>query len=260
MLLTLLAPVLAASPAFLAVSAPLWTLPSDGTANFLMLVRWLHFLAGITWVGLLYFFNLVNVPFMKEMDSVTKGKIIPSLLPRALWWFRWGAVVTVLMGLIYFESYARTDAHNGSAKHGLVMGSFFLIWTAVWASSFVLTCVIKIDKGPVLAVLVAIVVLLGCYCFLALNNHGWESNHTLAISLGGGIGWVMMLNVWGVIWRFQKKIIAWTKANAANGTPIPDAAKALARQAFLASRTNAWLSLPMLFLMGASSHYPMFGR
>ena len=158
------------------------------------------------------------------------------------------------------ESRFRTDAHNGSAKHGLVMGSFFLIWTAVWASSFVLTCVIKIDKGPVLAVLVAIVVLLGCYCFLALNNHGWESNHTLAISLGGGIGWVMMLNVWGVIWRFQKKIIAWTKANAANGTPIPDAAKALARQAFLASRTNAWLSLPMLFLMGASSHYPMFGR
>jgi uncharacterized membrane protein len=140
------------------------------------------------------------------------------------------------------------------------MGSFFLIWTAVWAVLFVLTCVVKINKGPVLAVLVALVVLLGCYCFLALNNHGWESNHTLATGLGGGMGWVMMLNVWGVIWRFQKKIIGWTKANAANGTAIPDAAKTLARQAFLASRTNAWLSLPMLFLMGASSHYSMFGR
>jgi uncharacterized membrane protein len=252
----MLSTLLAASPAFLAVLAPLWTLPSDGSTNFLMLVRWLHFLAGTTWVGLLYFFNLVNVPFMKEMDSATKGKIVPSLMPRALWWFRWGAVVTVLMGLIYFENYARTDAHNGAAKHGSVMGSFLVIWTAAWAVLFVLTCVVKIDKGPVLAVLVSIVVLLGCYFFLALNNHGWESNHTLAIGLGGGIGWVMMLNVW----RFQKKIIAWTKANAANGTPIPDAAKTLARQAFLASRTNAYLSLPMLFLMGASSHYPMFGR
>ncbi len=249
-----------ASTLLFAVSTPLWNLPSDFNTNFLMLLRWLHFLAGVTWIGLLYFFNLVNVPFMKEMDAATKGKVVPSLMPKALWWFRWGAVLTVLMGLIYFESYARTDAHNGAASSGTVMASFFLIWTAVWAILFVLTCVVKIDKGPVLAVLVAVVVLLACYCFLSLNNHGWESNHTLAIGLGGGMGWVMMLNVWGIIWRFQKKIIGWTKDNAANGTAIPDASKALARQAFLASRTNAYLSLPMLFLMGASSHYPMFGR
>jgi uncharacterized membrane protein len=70
----------------------------------------------------------------------------------------------------------------------------------------------------------------------------------------------MMLNVWGVIWRIQKRIIAWTADNAANGTPMPDKAKAMARQAFLMSRTNFWLSFPMLFLMGAASHYPMFGK
>ncbi len=64
-----------------------------------MLLRWIHLLAGITWVGLLYFFNLVNVPFMKELDAATKGKIMPGLMLRALWWFRWGAVVTVLAGL-----------------------------------------------------------------------------------------------------------------------------------------------------------------
>ena len=96
--------------------------------------------------------------------------------------------------------------------------------------------------------------------FLRFNDHGWESNRLLAIGIGGGMGWMMMLNVWGVIWRMQKRIIQWTADNAANGTPMPDKAKYLARQAFLTSRANFWLSFPMLFLMGAASHYPMFGK
>ena len=96
--------------------------------------------------------------------------------------------------------------------------------------------------------------------FLRFNDHGWEGNRLLAIGLGGGMGWVMMLNVWGVIWRAQKKIIKWTADNAANGTPIPDKAKYLARQGLLTSYANFVLSFPMLFLMGAASHYPMFVR
>jgi uncharacterized membrane protein len=70
---------------------------------------------------------------------------------------------------------------------------------------------------------------------------------------------IMLLNVWGIIWRNQKKIIAWTKDNATKGTPVPAESATLARQAFLASRTNFWLSIPMLFFMGAASHYPIFG-
>jgi uncharacterized membrane protein len=70
---------------------------------------------------------------------------------------------------------------------------------------------------------------------------------------------IMLLNVWGIIWRNQKKIIAWTKDNATKGTPVPPESAMLARQAFLASRTNFWLSIPMLFFMGAASHYPIFG-
>jgi uncharacterized membrane protein len=117
-----------------------------------------------------------------------------------------------------------------------------------------------LDHGAVLAVIYSVIVLAACGLFLRLNNHGWESNNLLAIGLGGGMGWVMMLNVWGVIWRAQKKIIRWTTDNAANGTPIPEKAKYLARQAFLTSRANFVLSFPMLFLMGAASHYPLFGR
>ena len=77
-----------------------------------MLLRWVHLVAGITWVGLLYFFNLVNVPFMKELDASTKGKIMPGLMMRALWWFRWSAVVTVLAGLAYWGQIVATDARN----------------------------------------------------------------------------------------------------------------------------------------------------
>ena len=70
-------------PIPLAVYAPTINLPTDFNTNFLMAWRWLHFLAGITWIGLLYFFNLVNVPLMKELDPTTKGKVFPPLMLRA---------------------------------------------------------------------------------------------------------------------------------------------------------------------------------
>jgi len=62
--------------------------------------RWTHFLAGITWIGLLYFFNLINAGFMKSLDGAQKGVVVPRLMPSALWWFRHGATVTVLAGLV----------------------------------------------------------------------------------------------------------------------------------------------------------------
>ena len=86
--------------------------PQDFNTNFLMFVRWIHFLAGIIWIGLLYFFNLVNVPFQKELDAATKGKVVPALMPRALWWFRMAAVLTVLAGIIYWGNIVASDAHN----------------------------------------------------------------------------------------------------------------------------------------------------
>ncbi len=229
-------------------------------ATSLMLFRWIHFLAGITWIGLLYFFNLVNVPFMKEMDAASKAKIVPSLMPRALWWFRWSAVVTVLAGLAYWMKIVAVDAANGGGSSGHVFLTFFVIWTVVFLLIYVCIMVVKINKGPVLAVMVIVLVGLGAYLFLDVNEHGWESNRMLSIGIGGGLGLVMMMNVWGIIWRNNKKVINWTREFARNGTAIPAESAALARMAFLASRTNAWLSIPMLFFMGAASHYPMFLR
>lgn len=242
--------------------SPLINLPQDVNSNVLMILRLIHFVAAITWIGLLYFFNLVNVPFMKELDAQTKGKVVPNLMPKALFWFRHGAGVTVLAGLAYWMNIVSTDARNAQASSGMAIGSFFLIWTVTWGLLYALLIPGKgiLDKGPVLAVLYAIIVIGASYLFLSLNSHGWESNRLLSIGIGGGIGWMMLLNVWGVIWRIQKRLIQWTKDNAANGTAMPEKAKAMARMAFLVSRANAWLSIPLLFLMGAASHYPMFGK
>src|ERR1700746_3142930 len=95
-------------------------IPTDFNTNFLMIARWIHFLPGITWIGLLYFFNLVNVPFQKELDAVTKGKVVPLLMPRALYWFRHAAIATVLAGLAYWGNVVGADARNGGGSAGNV--------------------------------------------------------------------------------------------------------------------------------------------
>src|SRR5207244_3261006 len=71
---------------------------SDAGIQFLF--RWIHFLSGITWIGLLYYFNFVQGPFMAEADAATKSGATQKLVPRALWWFRWSAAVTVLAGVV----------------------------------------------------------------------------------------------------------------------------------------------------------------
>jgi uncharacterized membrane protein len=238
-----------------------FSFPSDFQTNFLICLRWIHFVAGITWIGLLYFFNLVNIPFMKELDAATRGRIMPALMLRALWWFRMSAAVTVLAGLAYWGQIVSSDAHNGGGSVAIPLISFFSIWTITWAILYALLLPGKglLDKGWFLAVLYTVIIAHSAHLFQHWNSQGWESNRLLVIGIGGGFGWMMLLNVWGVIWRIQKRLIAWTKANAENGTPIPEQSKRMARIAFLTSRANAILSVPMLFLMGAASHYPMFG-
>jgi uncharacterized membrane protein len=244
-------------PLLVLVSEPRILLPHDLNTNVLMLLRWVHFLAGITWIGLLYFFNLVNVGFMKELDPAAKSKAMVTLMPRALWWFRWAAAVTVLAGLAYWMRIAATDARNAQTTAGTAFWSFFVVWTVAFAIEMAMLMALRNIRGPWLALVMTVVFVAAAWLFLAINSHGWESNRTLAIGIGGGMGWFMMFNVWGVVWRAQKKIIRWTAADP--GALPPEAAR-LARLAFLASRLNAFLSIPMLFFMGAASHYPMFGK
>src|SRR5690349_12361116 len=75
---------------------------SDWYSNLHLFFRWLHVIAGITWIGHLYFFNFVNIPLQGSLDDATKKAVNPQLMPRALWWFRWGAMITFIAGLILF--------------------------------------------------------------------------------------------------------------------------------------------------------------
>jgi uncharacterized membrane protein len=103
---------------------------------FLMLLRWLHFLFGITWIGLLYYFNLVQTPFFAETEPAVRSGAIQKLVPRALWWFRWGAMGTVIFGLLYFLMWwgMRIDmaftAWTVSIATGGVLG--IIMWANVW--------------------------------------------------------------------------------------------------------------------------------
>ena len=74
-----------------------------------LLLRWLHFLAGITWIGLLYYFNFVQGPFFAEADGATKSAATQKLVPRALWWFRWGPCSP--------SSPVRPSSRSGCSRH-----------------------------------------------------------------------------------------------------------------------------------------------
>lgn len=220
------------------------------------LLRVIHILAGITWIGMLYFFNLVNVNFMKALDAPTKGKVVPELMPRALFWFRWGAVFTWLAGFVYYVwiFVVESQRHAGLA---LWLG----LWLVTWGIIYALLQNVgwwPAGKGIVLGVVVGVLVLVMSIVLIRAGGTMFPSNRTASIGIGGGIGTLMFLNVWGIIWPHQKQIIAWTKESAAKGTAMPPEAATMARRAFLASRMNAWLSLPMLWFMGMASHLPWF--
>jgi uncharacterized membrane protein len=236
--------------------AALWVMPTHTRTEALaMILRWLHFIAGITWVGLLYFFNLVNVPFMKQVDAGMKPKVFQYMTLPALQWFRWSSLVTVFVGFWYWSQiYVGPDAQRDGRSPGSTIGLFLLIWIVSWGILYLV--ILKLaPSGYLLGVITAIVVIVAGWLFVNYTPVGADDNHVLSIGVGGGFGLIMMLNVWGVIWRNNKRIIRATLAGTS-----PANAAVLARQTFLASRTNFFLSVPMLFFMAASSHYTIFGQ
>ena len=248
-------------PISLAMFQDVFNAPS-GDELWRILLRWTHFLGGITWIGLLYFFNLINVPVQKGLDADTKKKVNPELLGRTLWWFRWGAVVTVLAGLMYYAMVIlKADVTNAKALgqgdiniwYVLVMWMLYPI--VLFAIEFLLIKKVPAvtKDGRVFAIVVFVLIAIFTYGLVSfftsaftIGTEVYASNKTYSIGIGGAYGILMMLNVWGIIWPNNKRIIA---ATAGTG---PAAPPELARQAFLASRTNAWLSLPMLLFMGTS--------
>ncbi len=162
--------------------------------------RWLHILVGIAWIGLLYYFNLVQVPGLAAYGDEGKARniTIDKIARRALWWFRWAAIATLATGL-------------------LITGQ-----TNYWQNF--------------------------------MNGSAAGNGHDVAISVGMVLGILMAANVWMIIWKNQRVVLA----NAANvlggGEADPNAATA-GRKALLASRQNMIFSVSMLWFMVGSAHF-----
>ena len=159
------------------------------------LARWGHYLFGITWIGLLYYFNFVQGGYMNQASDEAKVDAFTKLVPNALWWFRFGAMFTFLTGVLLIV-------------------------------------------------------------FIVHGGSGWQwSVLSVGIVLSVVMATLMFLNVWLIIWPNQKVVIASNESIRDGGQPDPNAAGSAAK-ALLASRTNTFLSAPMLFLMGAHGHLP----
>jgi len=172
----------------------------NGIGNFGF--RWLHILAGITWIGLLYYFNLVQVPAFAKFEDHEGGArarniAIDKVARKALWWFRWAAVSTFVTGILIT----------------IITKDYF-------------------------------------------SNGFGKSSGGVAISTGMLLGTIMMLNVWGVIWRNQKVVLA-NAVNVLNGGAADPNAPAAGRKALMASRQNLIFSVSMLFFMVYKSHGPL---
>jgi uncharacterized membrane protein len=154
--------------------------------------RWLHVLGGIMWIGHLYYFNFTQAPTMPKIPAELKPGVSKYILPEALFWFRWGAMWTIITGLIL--AWFMGEVHQA--------------------------------------------IMLGI---------GQHNAHFTSIGFGMWLGAIMWFNVWFIIWPNQQRVLGLIPAD-------DDRKKAAARTAFLTSRINTLLSIPMLYCM-TSVHY-----
>ena len=205
------------------------------------LFRWIHIVAGIIWIGLLYFFNFVNGPFATTMDPDTRKKVVPQLMPRALYWFRWGAAWTWVTGvllvlLVFYHGREVFPGIRGFTVPDIVMilVTFlaFAVYDPLWKSSLAKDARVG---AAVSYVLVVVVVLLYIH-WAGFSYRGY------VIHTGAMFGTIMAANVWMRIWPLQRRIITAVKEGAA---PDPG----WAPLAGLRSRHNVYMSVPLVWTM-----------
>jgi uncharacterized membrane protein len=113
--------------------------------------RWAHVLFGITWIGMLYYFNFVQGEYFKEAEADAKADAVKKLAPRALWWFRWGAMFTFITGLYLLQKVGALSTLAGTeiiwigALAGIFM--FLNVWVIIWPNQKVVLG-LKEGDGP----------------------------------------------------------------------------------------------------------------
>jgi uncharacterized membrane protein len=204
------------------------------------LFRWVHIVAGIVWIGHLYFFNFVNAPFEGTLDGDAKKKVVPQLRPRALYWFRWGAAWTWITGfllalMVFYHGQLMFDMGGTWNALAFVMVAVtflaFVVYDPLAKQEFA-----KNNKqmAGVAFVLVVLVV-------LGYKQAGF-GYRAYVIHLGALFGTLMAANVWMRIWPAQREIITAIR----DGQAPPADKVAMAGQR---SRHNVYMSVPLVWTM-----------
>lgn len=204
--------------------------------------RWIHVIAGILWIGLLYFFNWVNSAFAPTMDGETKKKVLPELLPRTLFWFRWGAAYTWITGVILLSVvFYHSRIFSADPTYAWTTGAIVSI-VVTFLAVFLYDALFKspLAKNPKVGVTIGYVIIIGIT--LMMINWGDFSYRGYSIHIGAMFGTIMAFNVWFRIWPAQQKII-----NAIKSGETPDAG--LVALAGMRSKHNTYLSVPLVWTM-----------
>jgi uncharacterized membrane protein len=202
------------------------------------------------WIGHLWFFNFVNSQVAKTYDADSRKKVVPELMPRALYWFRWGAAYTwisgiLLLGIVYYGGGVLTAEPSANQVVATIIGLAvlvigFLVYDMLWKMPIAKNEKVGAAISWVLVTLVAFIL-----------QRFVLSGRATFIHIGAMFGTIMAGNVWMRIWPGQRKIIAGIKGTA----PAPD--PSVAALAGLRSKHNTYMSVPLMFMM-VSNHFPTF--
>jgi uncharacterized membrane protein len=219
---------------------------------FLLLLRWFHFLFGITWIGILYYFNFVQVPFFAETEPAVRSGAIQKLVPRALWWFRWGAMGTVIVGFLYLIIWwaqlgwaisSWTVAILTGGTLGIIM--FLNVWLVIWPNQqIVIASAVTVAGGgqadpkaaPAgrragLTSRTNTVFSIPMLFFMAAASH--YSNLISVATAGGVFGWLILAGI----------VIALVEINALSGSTGPTKKPLDSVQGAITSGFVLWLIL-----------------
>ena len=209
--------------------------------------KWLHIIAGVMWIGLLYFFNFINGHVAATMDVDTKKKVVPELMPRTLYWFRWGAAWTWFTGIILLFVIFWNGNLSMEQSETLMTDGEVNMWTHImllvtFISVFLYDFLYKSPLAKNTRVITIVAFLLIAGVEYSMIHCGAFSYRAVNIHIGAMFGTMMAFNVWFRIWPAQQRIITAIKDGEA-----PDGADVAL--AGLRSKHNTYMSVPLIWTM-----------